>query len=137
MQNIWSTEEVFLQTKAFSKNFWSFTDILQVIAKVIQNLTFHFLIGVKYILLPSPSIRISQIKIKADYIWKFIQRHFIASNRNAGWSGYLDNLWIFGDLPDLRLFWHDGAKTNFPIKEHNSIDESNGSKLELVVLAMW
>lgn len=41
---------------------------------------------------------------------------------------------IFGDLPDLCLFWPDGAGTYFSIEEQNYVGKANGSKLELVVL---
>ena len=40
---------------------------------------------------------------KATCIWKFVQRHFIASKLNAGCGGYLDKIYkILVDIIDLK-----------------------------------
>ena len=51
---------------------------------------------------------------KATCIWKFVQRHFIASKLNAGCGGYLDKIYkILVDILDLKAGF---LLTNFFIR---------------------
>ena len=53
---------------------------------------------------------------KATYTWKFVQRHFIASNLNAGCGGYLDKIYnIPVDMLDLKA---DFPLANFFIRSN-------------------